>query len=73
MTDLEERLMKLVEDLRAENQALTEIILESQNLLPKEVKVSSTEGTGKLPWHIRQKNLTKLFRKEENQEEKNEE
>jgi hypothetical protein len=65
MTDIELELVKLVQDLRAENSALTEVILNNQGLLAQEVKVTPTtdsKAVGSLPWHIRQRNLTRLFR-----------
>lgn len=71
MTELEQELIKLVQDLRAENAALLEVILESQGLLVKEVAaITADTGTGRIPWYIRQKKLTQLFRthKEEDKE-----
>ena len=66
MTELEQELLKLVTDLRSENSALFEVILNQQNLLPKETPVNMTDiqaqGVGKTPWYIRQQKLTKLFR-----------
>jgi len=63
MTDIEQELLKLVQDLRAENAALLELILDDAGLLTKEVpSVAAATATGKLPWYIRQRNLTKLFK-----------
>jgi hypothetical protein len=67
MTDIEEKLLNLVDELRAENSALLEIIFQQQGIMPKEVVAtpSGTTGTGKIPWHIRKQTLEKLYRKEE--------
>lgn len=63
MTDIEQELLKLVNELRSENAALLELVLDQNGLLSKEVVSSvATAPIGKTPWYIRQRELSKLFR-----------
>jgi len=66
MSSVEEELLKLVANLRAENAALTEIVLSQAGLLDKEVVAAeSQKSVGKEPWYIRKSRLEKAFRKGE--------
>jgi len=62
MTDIESELLKLISDLRAENAALTEVILTQSGLIDEKVIVpESMQGIGKEPWYIKKKKLEKLY------------
>lgn len=64
MTELEQELLNIVKNLKEENSALMEVILESQGLLIKELPIApAVASTGKTPWYIRQRELTRLFKK----------
>jgi hypothetical protein len=61
MTDIESELLKLISDLRAENAALTEVVLTQSGLIDEKVIVpESIQGIGKEPWYIKKKKLERL-------------
>lgn len=67
MNELEQKLWNLVEELKAENTALLEIVLRQQHLLVEETPIhmsnSENKGIGKVPWYIRKNKLELLFKK----------
>jgi hypothetical protein len=59
---------KLIADLRAENAALLEIILQQQKLLPETddeiVAIPEVQaGFGRKPWYLRKRDLEKAYAK----------
>ena len=65
MTDIEKELLRIIDDLRAENAGLLDVILSSQGLLEEKVIVSApaTAGAvGKMPWYMRKRLLEDSFK-----------
>ena len=72
MTEIEQLLADQVKELKAERDALLELLLDQQGLLAKEhIATPAVTSTGKVPWYIRQRNLTKLFRVPKEEKEAN--
>ena len=59
-----EKLWKLVNELRAENSSLQEIIFRQQGLLDEKVIVPEAAGThiGREPWYMKKAKLEMAFR-----------
>lgn len=58
-------LMSMVSDLKKENSALTQLLLERAGILEKEeivvVGESENKSAGKLPWYLRKQRLEKMY------------
>jgi hypothetical protein len=65
--NLIESLLGIISDLRKENAALTELLLQAGHLMPREestvVQIASKQQSlGKLPWYQRKARLEKLHK-----------
>lgn len=67
MTDLEQELLRLLNEERAKNDALLEMLMSRVGLLEQDetVVVPANKAIGRVPWYERRKRLERLYKRRE--------